>query len=183
MADAWGETVAGALGGTTQSLHAVDAAVHHRPDPTVRAVKGAREIPAVSWDEAWGVKSRPVARGQARKEARPIAYTGVDEKAFRMGHRYHTIVCDLGRSTVELVAEERTTASLAAYYAQLTETKKRHWTPSRWICGTITSRRPARACRWATPRSCSIAYEHQTQSGRLPQRRAPRRVSTFLAVP
>jgi len=87
-------------------------------------VKGACEIAAVSWDEAWGVMSRAVARGQARKAARPIAYIGVDEKAFRKGHRYHTIVCDLERSTVEFVAEDRTTASLAAYYAQLTDAQK-----------------------------------------------------------
>src|SRR5207237_9640194 len=55
-------------------------------------VKGACEIAAVSWDEAWGIMRRAVARGQGRKEARPITYIGVDEKAFRKGHRYHTIV-------------------------------------------------------------------------------------------
>ena len=87
-------------------------------------VKGACEIAAVSWDEAWGVMSRAVARGRARKEARPIAHIGVDEKAFRKGHRYHTIVCDLDRSTVEFVAENRQTESLAAYYAQLTAAQK-----------------------------------------------------------
>jgi len=62
-----------------------------------------------------------VARGQARKAARPIAYIGVDEKAFREGHWYHTVVCDLARSTVEFVAEERKTQSFAAYYTQLTD--------------------------------------------------------------
>jgi transposase len=87
-------------------------------------VKGACEIAAVSWDEAWGVMSRAVVRGRARKEARPIAYIGVDEKAFRKGHRYHTIVCDLARATVEFVAEDRKTASLAAYYDQLTDVQK-----------------------------------------------------------
>ena len=35
-------------------------------------VKGACEIAGVSWDEAWGVMSRAVARGHARKAARPI---------------------------------------------------------------------------------------------------------------
>src|SRR5580704_10380965 len=68
--------------------------------------------------------SRAVARGRARKEARPIDYIGVDEKAFRKGHRYHTVVCDLERATVEFVAEDRKTESLAAYYAQLTEAQK-----------------------------------------------------------
>src|SRR5207244_2756891 len=50
-----------------------------------------------------------------------MAFIGVDEKAFRKGHRYHTVVCDLARSTVEFVAEERKTESLAAYYEQLTD--------------------------------------------------------------
>jgi transposase len=84
-------------------------------------VKGACTIAAISWDEAWGIMRRAVARGQRRKEARPITYLGVDEKAFRKGHRYHTVVCDLERSTVEFVAEDRKTESLAAYYERLTD--------------------------------------------------------------
>jgi transposase len=56
-------------------------------------VTGACAIAGISWDEAWGIMQRAVARGRARKEARPIAYIGVDEKAFRKGHRYHTVVC------------------------------------------------------------------------------------------
>ena len=48
----------------------------------------------------------------------------MDEKAFRKGHRYHTVVCDLARSTVEFVAEDRKTESLAAYYTQLTDAQK-----------------------------------------------------------
>ena len=87
-------------------------------------VKGACAIAGLSWDEAWGITQRAVARGRARKEARAIPYIGVDEKAFRKGHRYHTVVCDLERSTVEFVAEERKTASLAGYYAQLTDEQK-----------------------------------------------------------
>lgn len=84
-------------------------------------VIGACRIARITWDEGWGVMTRAVARGRARKVAHPIPYIGVDEKAFRKGHRYHTIVCDLGRSTVEFVAEDRRTESLAAYYAQLTD--------------------------------------------------------------
>lgn len=87
-------------------------------------VKGACAIAAISWDEAWGIMQRAVVRGRARKEARPIKYIGVDEKAFRKGHRYHTVVCDLERSTVEFVAEDRKTESLATYYEQLTADQK-----------------------------------------------------------
>jgi len=87
-------------------------------------VLGACRIARITWDEAWGVMSRAVARGRARKVAQPIPYIGVDEKAFRKGHRYHTIVCDLQRSTVEFVAEERRTDSLAAYYQALTDEQR-----------------------------------------------------------
>jgi transposase len=87
-------------------------------------VMGACRIARISWDEAWGVMDRAVARGRARKTARPIRYIGVDEKAFRKGHRYHTIVCDLARSTVEYVAEDRRMESLGAYYDQLTSAQR-----------------------------------------------------------
>jgi transposase len=80
---------------------------------------GACRILRITWDEAWGVMARAVARGQARKVARPIAYLGVDEKAFRKGHSYHTIVCDLERHTVEYVAEDRRVESLAPFFARL----------------------------------------------------------------
>jgi transposase len=85
---------------------------------------GACRIARITWDEAWGVMSRAVARGRARELAVPIPYIGVNEKAFRKGHRYHTIVCDLERSTVEFVAEDRKTESLAAYYQHLTDEQR-----------------------------------------------------------
>lgn len=81
---------------------------------------GACRILQITWDEAWGVMARAVARGQARKTAAPIRYVGVDEKAFRKGHVYHTVVCDLERSTVEYVGEGRGEPSLAPFYAGLT---------------------------------------------------------------
>jgi transposase len=87
-------------------------------------VVGACRIAGITWDEGWGIMSRAVVRGQARKVPQPIAYIGVDEKAFRKGHRYHTIVCDLTRATVEYVAEERRTESLGGYYDQLTPAQR-----------------------------------------------------------
>jgi len=84
-------------------------------------ITGACRIARVTWDEAWGIMERAVARGRAGKVAQPIPYLGVDEKAFRKGHRYHTVVCDLERSTVECVAEDRCTDSPAAYYRALAD--------------------------------------------------------------
>lgn len=82
-------------------------------------VTGACDLLRVSWDEAFGVMQRAVARGQARQTATPLKYLGVDEKAFRKGHSYMTVVCDLEESTVKYVGEERTAESLAQYYQAL----------------------------------------------------------------
>ena len=74
----------------------------------------------ISWDEAWNVMERAVRRGQARKKATPARYLGVDEKAFRKGHDYMTVVCDLLGGTVEFVTQDRKTESLEDYYQQFT---------------------------------------------------------------
>jgi transposase len=84
-------------------------------------ISGACQILRLSWDEAFGVQRRAVLRGQARKQAVPIRYVGVDEKAFRKGHSYLTVVCDLEEGTVQHVAEDRKAESLASYYAGLTD--------------------------------------------------------------
>jgi transposase len=84
-------------------------------------VEGARRILRLSWDEVWGVMSKAVVRGQARKEERVIAFLGVDEKAFRKGHKYMTVVCDLERATVEYVAEDRKADSLTGFWKNLSK--------------------------------------------------------------
>lgn len=82
-------------------------------------VTGACYLMGISWDQAFGVMERAVARGQARKETLPLSFLGVDEKAFRKGHSYMTVVCDIERSTVEHVAEDRKAESLAGYFGSL----------------------------------------------------------------
>ncbi len=59
-------------------------------------VKGACAITGISWDEAWGIMHRPVARGEARKEARPIAYIGVDA--------YYATLTDAQKAALKAVA-------------------------------------------------------------------------------
>lgn len=82
-------------------------------------VTGTCKVLGTSWDEVWGVLQRAVARGQARKAAAPVTHVGVDEKAFRKGHSYMTVVCDLNRATVEHVADDRKSESLAGYFQSL----------------------------------------------------------------
>ena len=46
----------------------------------------------LSWDEIHGIMERAVKRGLARRQAEEIPHLGVDEKAFRKGHKYLTLV-------------------------------------------------------------------------------------------
>jgi len=92
----------------------------HAIDVLLQAdVLGSAGLLRLSWDETWNVMERAVARGQRAKKRRVIAQLGVDEKAVAKGHRYVTLVCDLDRSTVEYIADDRKKASLDAYYASL----------------------------------------------------------------
>jgi transposase len=83
-------------------------------------VKGACELLGLKWDAVWGVLQRAVFRGRARKQALLVPHFGVDEKAFRKGQSYMTVVCDLDRGTVEHVGQGRTIASLEALWTSLT---------------------------------------------------------------
>jgi transposase len=89
-----------------------------------QTTQGACELMRISWDQAWHVTERAVARGQARKEAVVTPQIGVDEKAFRKGHSYMTVVNDIHRGTVEFVTEDREKASLERYFATLSEEQR-----------------------------------------------------------
>jgi len=114
-------------------------------------ISGACAITRVSWDEAFGVMQRAVIRGQERKQAAAVKHLGVDEKAFRKGHSYMTVICDLERATVEHVADDRAIESLAGYYRSLSEAQRRGieavamdmWEP--YVQATLASGMPGAA--------------------------------------
>jgi len=83
-------------------------------------VTGVTRLTGTSWDKAWGIVEKAVARGLARKERRLPPYLCVDEKSFAKRHRYETLICDAQRGTVEYVVEDRRQESLEAYYRQFT---------------------------------------------------------------
>jgi len=83
-------------------------------------VTGVTRLMETSWDETWGVMTRAVMRGLARKEKRVCARIGIDEKSLGKGHDYESIVCDLDRGTVEYVVDDRKQESLESYYQQFT---------------------------------------------------------------
>lgn len=87
----------------------------------------ASDILGISWGEADGIKQRAVKRGLVRKQARPLARLGVDEKAFGRGQDYVTVVAHIqsGQSaTVEYVGDGRKRETLDAFWLGLTEAQR-----------------------------------------------------------
>ena len=74
----------------------------------------------LSWDEVHGIMDRAVKRGLKRRGAEVIPHLGVDEKSFKKGHKYATIVNDLDGSRVLYVAKDREQASLDGFWKTLT---------------------------------------------------------------
>jgi len=86
--------------------------------------KAVAEELGLSWDEIHGIMDRAVRRGLQRRQAEPVRHLGVDEKAFRKGHKYLTVVNDLIRGRVLYVAEDRKQASLDGFWATLSEPQR-----------------------------------------------------------
>lgn len=78
----------------------------------------------LSWDEIHGIMERAVRRGLKRREREVVGYLGVDEKSFRKGHKYLTVVNDLSRGRVLYVGEDRKQSSLDGFWPTLTEEQR-----------------------------------------------------------
>ncbi|MGH9818210.1 MAG: ISL3 family transposase, partial [Candidatus Acidiferrales bacterium] len=91
-------------------------AIHWLQAASQSAVAGLLNL---SWEEIHGIMERAVKRGLERRQAEPVAQIGVDEKAFRKGHKYLTLVNDLARGRVLYVAEDRKQSSLDGFWGTL----------------------------------------------------------------
>jgi transposase len=82
-------------------------------------IEGAGKILRLSWDEAWNIMDRAVARGRNRKRRSAVKKMGVDEKSLGKGHNYLTLVYDLEAATVEHIEDDRRKESLDGYFSLL----------------------------------------------------------------
>lgn len=89
-----------------------------------QTVKGAQGILRTSWDETWHILRKAVARGKARKTDKTMPRIGIDEKAFRKGQDYITLIYDLDTSTVEAISDGNDTESGNACFLQLSEAQR-----------------------------------------------------------
>ena len=76
------------------------------------------DIMKLSWKQAWNILDRAVKRGRERKSGHP-SITGIDEKSYRKGHKYITLVYDMINNGVEYISYDRKKKSLDEYYNTL----------------------------------------------------------------
>jgi transposase len=83
------------------------------------SIAGVSRRLAVSWDQIDGIMDRAVTRGLQRRQRRIVRYIGIDEKAFKKGHKYFTIVSDLESGTVLWVGRGRKKETINAFWKEL----------------------------------------------------------------
>jgi transposase len=71
----------------------------------------AAEWLRLDWRAVDRIMTRAVERGLARRKLEQMPYLGIDEKSFRKGHRYGSLLNDLEKGRVLEVVEHRTTAA------------------------------------------------------------------------
>jgi len=75
----------------------------------------------LSWDEIHSIMERAVRRGLERRTRQTVRHLGVDEKAYKTGHSYLTLVNDLDAGRVLYVSEDREEKSLDGFWTTLSE--------------------------------------------------------------
>ena len=88
------------------------------------SVSQACELLKISWDAAHEIMRRAVERGLRRRELEGLVHLGLDEKSFRRGHSYVTLLTDLEGARVLDVVEERTTQAADQLWESLSPEQK-----------------------------------------------------------
>jgi transposase len=78
----------------------------------------------IGWDTAQEIMRRAVQRGLERRQLERLKYLGMDEKSFRRGQSYVTLLTDLEESRVLDVVEERTAEAAGQLWDTLSAEQK-----------------------------------------------------------
>lgn len=108
------------------------------------SVQQACELLGIGWESAHEIMKRAVARGLERRQLDQLKYLGMDEKSFKRGHSYITLLTDLEQSRVVEVVEDRTTEAAGKLWDSLSQER---WP---WTGGRRLSRRCSSRCRTQT---------------------------------
>jgi transposase len=82
------------------------------------------ELLGIGWDAAHEIMRRAVERGLERRQVEGLKYLGMDEKSFKRGQSYITLLTDLEHSRVLDVVQERTTEAADQLWETLSPEQK-----------------------------------------------------------
>jgi transposase len=88
------------------------------------SVSQACALLGIGWDTAQEIMRRAVQRGLERRQLERLKYLGMDEKSFRRGQSYVTLLTDLEESRVLDVVEERTAEAAGQLWDTLSTEQK-----------------------------------------------------------
>lgn len=88
------------------------------------SVKQACELLGIGWESAHEIMKRAVARGLERRQLDQLKHLGMDEKSFKRGQSYITLLTDLEQSRVVEVVEDRTTEAAGKLWDSLSPEQK-----------------------------------------------------------
>jgi transposase len=87
-------------------------------------ISQACDLLGLSWDTAQEIMRRAVERGLERRQLEALKHLGMDEKSFKRGQSYVTLLTDLDQSRVLDVVEERTTEAADQLWETLSPEQK-----------------------------------------------------------
>ena len=87
-------------------------------------ISQACELLGISWDTAQEIMRRAVERGLERRQLEDLKHLGMDEKSFKRGQSYVTLLTDLDQSRVLDVVQERTTEAADQLWKTLSPEQK-----------------------------------------------------------
>ena len=87
-------------------------------------VQAGCELLGIGWETAHEIMKRAVARGLERRQLDQLKHLGLDEKSFKRGHSYITLLTDLEQSRVLEVVEDRTTEAAGKLWDTLSLEQK-----------------------------------------------------------
>lgn len=87
-------------------------------------VKRAAQLLRLNWETAHAIMARAVERGLERRSVESVKRVGMDEKAFKKGHSYVSIMTDIDGSRVLDVVPERTQAAAEKLWETLPQSQR-----------------------------------------------------------
>lgn len=86
--------------------------------------KAAAGLLGLDWDSVQRIMDRAVARGLKRRKLDEVQHVGIDEKSFRRGHNYVSLMTDLEESRVLEVVEGHDEAAANLLWQTLSEDQR-----------------------------------------------------------